>query len=206
MKPVKSAGLISAIAFTVLAAAACSRSPERASFAPSESCLYITGEGTVTSATIEKYDNDYYSEEELKASVEEALSGFGEGVSLNSVSLSDGTASLLLDFSTPAEYLEFMSRYPDGESKIQVTSMDITDVAAAASGGELSGMSFTAPDGKTVSADDIKKQTKLNVAFVEGPALIQTDGAIQYISEGITVVGTNQIQTAPDGMSCIVFK
>lgn len=205
MKPVKFAKTACILAAAMLAAA-CSRSPEKSAFAPTESSLYITGEGTVTSADIESYTNDYYTEEELKASVEEALSGFGEGVTLNSVSLKDGTSSLLLDFAAPADYVKFASMFPDEESSVRVTALEISDVSTAASGGWLSDKTFKTADGKEASADDVKKQTKLHVALVEGEALIQTDGAVQYVSDGVSVVGTSQVKTSPDGTSCIIFK
>ena len=50
------------------------------------------------------------------------------------------------------------------------------------------------------------KQSKLYVAAVEGPALIQTDGTVVYISTDVEQVGTNMVQTPADGMSYIVFK
>ena len=50
------------------------------------------------------------------------------------------------------------------------------------------------------------KQSKLYVAAIDGAALLQTDGAIQYISEGVSVVGTNLIQTPEDEVSYVVFK
>jgi len=204
MKPVRSAGLACLLALTVLAAG-CSRKPA-SSFSPSESSLYVTGEGTVTSADIESYTNDYYTEEELKASVEEALAAFGEGASLNSVSLKDNQAGLLLDFTTPAEYLRFVGMYPDEESPVQVSSLDIADVESAASAGRFAELTFTSPDGKEASAEDVAKLKRCKAVFVEGTALIQTDGAIQYVSGGVSVEGDSQARTASEGVSCIVFK
>ena len=48
-------------------------------FAPTESSLYVTKEGTVTSADVESYENDYYSADELKAYAEEMLGVFESG-------------------------------------------------------------------------------------------------------------------------------
>ena len=101
-----------------------------------------------------------------------------------------------------------MEQYPDEESKVQVTNLDITTVTDGVTKGYIVGETFTktSGDGKTVGADEVMKQTKLYVAAVEGAALIQTDGTIQYISEGVTVVGTNMIQTPEDEVSYVVFK
>lgn len=210
MKPISLTPLC-ILAIASVAATACTRGPQSASFAPTESSLYITSEGAITSATIETYTNDYYTEEELKAYAEEAITAFNAqqpssdtpSAALNTCTLADGTASLLIDFRDASAYLDFMAQYPDEESEIQIKAIEITDAAACSYGD----VTLKSPDGKKeASAGELKKQTKLYTAAVEGPALIQTDGAVQYISDGVTVVGANQIQTPADGVSYIVFK
>ena len=52
----------------------------------------------------------------------------------------------------------------------------------------------------------MKKKSKLHVAVVEGPALLETDGAIQYISDGVTLTGENGARTPDGGVSYIIFK
>ena len=186
-------------------------------FAPTESSLYITSEGKVTSATVETYEADYYSADELKAFIEEVLTEFNasaggnstaQSASVKECTLSGGTAKLLIDFGSADAYLKFMEQYPDEESSIQVTDLDITTVSDGVTKGYLVGKSFTklAKEQTTAAADEVMKQSKLYVAAVDGAALIQTDGAIQYISEGVSVVGTNMIQTPADEVSYVVFK
>ncbi len=183
-------------------------------FAPTESSLYITSEGKVTSATVETYEADYYGTDELKAFVEEVLADFnasaGESstAAIKECTLADGTAKLLIDFQSAEAYLDFMEQYPDEESAIQVTDLDITTVSDGVTKGYLVGKTFTklAKEQTTVAADEVMKQSKLYVAAIDGAALIQTDGTIQYISEGVSVVGTNTIQTPEDEVSYVVFK
>lgn len=185
-------------------------------FAPTESSLYITSEGKVTSATVETYEADYYSADEMKAFIEEVLAGFnasgGDSTAKSAVvkecTLADGTAKLLIDFTNADAYLEFMEQYPDEESPIQVTDLDITTVSDGVAKGYLVGKSFTklAKEQTTVAADEVMKQSKLYVAAIDGAALIQTDGNIQYISEGVSMVGTNMVQTPESELSYVVFK
>ena len=52
---------------------------------------------------------------------------------------------------------------------------------------------------------DITKQKKLYVACVKGSAKIQTDGAVQYVSEGVTLTG-NVAETPAGETSYIIFK
>lgn len=183
-------------------------------FAPTESSLYITSEGTITSATVETYDKDYYTADELKSFANEILaefnsqSGTESAASVKECAMADGTAKLLIDFKTPDLYMDFMEQYPDEESEIQVKTIDITTVSDGIAKGYLVGDDFYQinKDNKEVSADEVMKQSKLYVAAVEGPALIQADGTIVYISADVVVTAPNQVQTPDEGMSYIVFK
>ena len=182
-------------------------------FAPTQSGLYITSEGVVTSATVETYQADYYSADELKASVEQVLTEFnGSAGSAQAVvkecTMADGIAKLLIEFGTPASYLEFMEEYPDEESAIQIKGLDVTTVSDGILKGYLVGERFyhLEKENKEVAADEVMKQSKLYVAAVEGPALLQTDGTIVYISTDVELVSTNVVQTPAEGMSYIVFK
>jgi len=55
----KKKALILAVSMAILTG--CSGTGAEQVFAPSESSLYITSEGAVTSATVETYENDYFS-------------------------------------------------------------------------------------------------------------------------------------------------
>lgn len=202
--------LIMAAAVTLLAGCAGETAP---AFAPTESSLYITSEGVITSATIETYEADYYSVDELKASVEELLSAWGGSgdaakATVKECAMADGTAKLLIDFKNPEAYMDFMEEYPDEESAIQLKELDVTTVSDGISKGYLVGDSFyhLAKETKEVAADEVMKQSKLYVAAVEGPALIQTDGTIVYISTDVELTGTNMVRTPAGEMSYIVFK
>lgn len=182
-------------------------------FTPTQSSLYITSEGVITSATVETYEADYYSAEELKASAEEVLAAWNGGAesalaTVKECTLADGTAKLLIDFKTPDSYLDFMKEYPDEESALQIKELDVTTVSDGIAKGYLVGDSFyhLAKEIKEAAADEVMKQSKLYVAAVEGPALIQTDGTIVYISTDVELAGTNMVQTPAEGMSYIVFK
>ena len=209
MNRIRNTCLCALTGLAVFCTAACTRGPAQA-FEPTEDSLYITGSGQVTSAAIETYEKDYYTEEGLKAFVEENLAAFNQDAAstagdgekapavLNACTLADGTASLLIDFSSPAAYMEFMAAYPDEESGVQVKALSILSMEEA----ELGDVSLTAAAGKEKGT----KKSKLHVAVVEGPALLETDGAIQYISDGVTLTGENGARTPDGGVSYIIFK
>ena len=155
MNRIRNTCLCALTGLAVFCTAACTRGPAQA-FEPTEDSLYITGSGQVTSAAIETYEKDYYTEEGLKAFVEENLAAFNQDAAstagdkekapaaLNTCTLADGTASLLIDFSSPAAYMEFMAAYPDEESGVQVKALSILSMEEA----ELGDVSLTAAAGK----------------------------------------------------------
>ena len=202
MNRIRNTCLCALTGLAVFCTAACTRGPAQA-FEPTEDSLYITGSGQVTSAAIETYEKDYYTEEGLKAFVDKEKAP----AALNTCTLADGTASLLIDFSSPAAYMEFMAAYPDEESGIQVESLDVVSVQDGVEKGYIVGSNFyKAGDEKTeVSAVDITKQKKFYEVCVTGSAKIQTDGAIQYVSEGVTLNG-NTAETPKGETSYIIFR
>ena len=188
-----------AILLLSLALNGCGGGNGTTAFAPTESSLYVTKEGTVTSADVETYENDYYSADELKAYAEEMLGVFESG--------KDGTAKLLITFPDAEEYLRFAEEYPDTESGIRIESLDVVSVPDGVEKGYIVGSTFyKAGDENTeVSAVDITKQKKLYVVCVKGSAKIQTDGQVRYVSEGVTLNGS--MAETPEGeTSYIIFK
>ena len=187
-----------AILLLSLALNGCGGGNGTTAFAPTESSLYVTKEGTVTSADVETYENDYYSADELKAYAEEMLGVFESG---------NQSAKLLITFPDAEEYIRFAEEYPDTESGIRIESLDVVSVPDGVEKGYIVGSTFyKAGDENTeVSAVDITKQKKLYVVCVKGSAKIQTDGQVRYVSEGVTLNGS--MAETPEGeTSYIIFK
>lgn len=211
--------IILTAAIAVLATGCGSKAETTASFSPTESSIYVTREGKITSATVEKYENDYYTAEELKASAEEdleAINGPAGAAADNSTqekpaavsecSVKDGTIKLLIDFKDANTYLQYLDTFTDEEDET-VKNLDITTVADGLTKGYLVDETFTKPgENKEISSQEVMKQSDLYVAAVEGAALIQPEGKIQYISKNVTMVDGNMVHTSGDGVSYIVFK
>ena len=73
MKKGQTAAAILLLAFALNG---CGGGVGKTAFAPTETSLYVTKEGTVTSADVEICENDYYSADELKAYAQEMLDAF----------------------------------------------------------------------------------------------------------------------------------
>ena len=147
------------------------------------------------------------------AEVENIAKGVLEGkLSSVTTSGSTGTQVVVKALYVPNEtrdalYDAIAAEYPDEESGIQVESLDVVSVQDGVEKGYIVGSNFyKAGDEKTeVSAVDITKQKKLYVVCVTGSAKLQTDGAIQYVSEGVTLNG-NTAETPEGETSYIIFR
>lgn len=195
MKPEK----IAALLVSAFLLAGCAGRSGGKEFTPAETSLFLTKEGTVTSAVVEDFDKDYYSRDELEDFVEEALVSFngpngGKAAgqeesrafaSLKECSADQNRARVVIEFSDASQYLRFEEQYPSREGGL--SRLDIVSVPEGITRGYLVGANFKTPSGKTVSYDEITKQSKLFVAYVEGEALIQTEGSLKYVSEGVAI-------------------
>ena len=65
---------------------------------------------------------------------------------------------------------------------------------------------FVDAKGNAVEAGKITSQSKLRVVSSQGPALIQTEGKVLYMSDGCTLVDEYTVQTPEEGSSFIIFK
>ncbi|EEG56361.1 hypothetical protein CLOSTASPAR_01551 [[Clostridium] asparagiforme DSM 15981] len=57
-----------------------------------------------------------------------------------------------------------------------------------------------------MEAGKITSQSKLRVVSSQGPALIQTEGKVLYMSDGCTLVDEYTVQTPEEGSGFIIFK
>ena len=148
MKKGQTAAAILLLAFALNG---CGGGVGKTAFAPTETSLYVTKEGTVTSADVEICENDYYSADELKAYAQEMLDAFEsenqsgsseKKAEITECTVKDGTAKLLITFPDAEEYLRFAAEYPDEESGIQVESLDVVSVQDGVEKGYIVGSNF----------------------------------------------------------------
>lgn len=208
MKKVKA---VLAVLLAVGLVAGCAGRGGTSTFEPKSSGIFVTGAGTFTTATVEKYENqDYYSEEEWKTFLEENVAAYnaehGDGaVSLQSCSMKDGTASMIFDYASGSDLVQFTAQYEDTANQVDAIDMVTVDQAMKDAGDN--GILFIkTADGKTASTDEIAKKTDYHVVVVEGkPVKLQTEGKIMYTSDGVNMNSSFIVETA-EGKNYIIFK
>lgn len=225
MKKISRVMLTVAVVMAMFVASGCARSGGGAEFDPAQSSIFIKKDGSVLSASVGHSEQNYYSEEELKGFMETELAEFNasqgkEGAAYNQegaeklpaaivsckVEGADGqkVVKAILEYSSPEMLLALAGENRDGDIKLNSLATDSVENRLAA--GELVGSSFVDDKGKAVDAGKITSQSKLRVVSAQGPALIQTEGKVLYMSEGCTLADDYTVQTPEEGSSFIIFK
>ena len=218
MKKISRVMLTGAVVMAMFVASGCARSGGGAEFDPAQSSIFIKKDGSVLSASVGHSEQNYYSEEELKGFMETELAEFNasqgkEGAEKLPAAIvsckvegADGqkVVKAILEYSSPEMLLALAGENRDGDIKLNSLATDSVENRLAA--GELVGSSFVDDKGKAVDAGKITSQSKLRVVSAQGPALIQTEGKVLYMSEGCTLADDYTVQTPEEGSSFIIFK
>ena len=185
-----------------------------AKFEPTGSSIYVKKDGTVISADIEDFSGSNYSEDELKAYVENAVKSYNSEkgaaseayadkntslpVAVDSLTVKDNTASLYLSYATCADYLEFTGT---GGMEDGISALEKATIAEMS----LSG-NFKNAKNENVTLDSVTKNSKYHVVRIEGPVTMQIEGKVAFVSAGVTIDSKNTVTTPEADVSYIVFK
>ncbi|MDO4296168.1 MAG: hypothetical protein Q4D90_08455 [bacterium] len=199
------------MAVLMLGVTACGGGTSTSEFTPSQSSIYVSRDGKIQSALVQSYDADYYSEEELREFLTAEIDSYNqEGqteapVELSSCSLENGTASAIFSYGSTADFLAFAEAEQDTDNELsELSAMKVADALAA---GLLLDAEFVkAKDASAVDAEKITRQSDLNMVASSGGARIQTEGKVQYLSKGCTLVDDFTVQTPEEGRAYIIFK
>lgn len=204
--------------------AGCARSGS-SEFNPVQSSIFIKQDGSILSAAVERGEQDYYTQESLKNFVEGKVSGFNaaqgkENAAYNkegaeklpaavvSCSLEPGQGDqvlkYVLEYSSPEMLLAFNGTIRAEE--LTLASLATDSVENRLTKGDLVGDTFVDAKGQSVDSSKITSQSKLRVVVSEGPATIQTQGKVVYMTQGCTLQDDYTVTTPGEGVSYIVFK
>ena len=182
-----------------------------------ENTLYVAGDGSISWASVESYGEGDYKEEELKAFAGERISRFNQSqgeeaafenekgeeklpVALDTVSMKDGKAVLVTEYDTPSRLVEFSQDI--GDEGMPFESIDTGSPAALAFKEQIS---YLDTEGKAADQQELLKETGLAVR-VSGRGIISTKKKIRYVSEGCTLRDAHTVETASEGVSCIILE
>ncbi|HJC48855.1 MAG TPA: hypothetical protein IAA04_12475 [Candidatus Lachnoclostridium pullistercoris] len=159
-------------------------------FEPSESSVYISGDGTVSSAFVENYDKDYYTEDSLKAFLEEEIAGeyADVDVTLKECSVADGVMKAVFDYGSPEDLTKFLA---DQKSEnLDITGFSVRTVEEGIADGTVADGVFTdVRKGEPADLKTLARESDGYLVTVDGTASVQAAGEIRYVSDGVEVSG-----------------
>lgn len=167
-------------------------------FAPAENSIYIAEDGKVSSAFVEPYEEEYYTEDSLKSYLEEALAGqYGDlNVTLRECAVENGSMKAVFDYGSPEDLVGFLA---DQKSEdLNLADFQVETVETALAEGTVTADALVgAADGSPVDFETLARQ-KGYVVTVEGTASVCVQGEILYVSEGVEMTdGTARVDGGP---------
>ena len=181
------------------------RSAGGGEFAPVENSVYISGDGTVSSAFVENYEKDYYTSDSLKAYLEEAIAGqYGDlDVTLEECSVQDGVMKAVFRYGSPEDLVSFLADQKSGD--LDIEEFQVETVEEGISDGTLSGgMLVSVSDGKQADFQTLSRESDGYLVTVKGTAAIQAEGETLYVSEGVEM--TDQTARVAGGPAYLIIK
>ena len=176
-----------------------------------QSAIYIQEDGIVSYAVSEKFDKDYYDKDALEEKINKEVADYnggskasvGDAISVDSFKVKSDVATLVLEFTTNYDFLNYIMDYNRIETD-QFYIGTISDNTDCKIEGE-----FVTPDKKTaITNKEIKAMKDANILIVNEQYKVQIDGTVQYISDNCNVDKDGIITTAKNdnGTSYIVYK
>ena len=182
------------------------------SFSPDRSCVYITSDGDIKSALVLETEETFEADaDELREFLESAVERFNEKtgsegeevpVSLDSCSVQDGEMTAVFGYRSAADLIAFRQSDENEDTSNSFTSIEVKSAADAGTAGWLAG-EFQTADGKAVLGLDITKEQKALTVNVQGGGVLETEGQVLYMSNGVETISDTAV-TVPEGQTSVV--
>ena len=198
-------------------------SGQKAAFSPSESCVYVTEDGSLSSALVEDTGGADIDEKDLRQYLEAAVIRFNqekgaeasaENVSgrerlpaaLQSVTKEGNTIRAIFDYASLEDLIEFRQTEDNEDTSSTVTSLEVLPIADAVSAGWFDGAVLVKADGSEASAEEIAAEQEGTAAAIEGGGTIMFSGEILYMSGETEKKDAYTAAVPAEGRALVVFK
>ncbi len=181
---------------TVLVVAACAMAG-CSKFSPEETAVSVGKDGKITAAVIEQLDQDYYKEDELKASIDQAVADFAEEngedlVKVKKYETEDRKVTLFMNYANADAYAKF--------NNVVFFTGDMVEAGGA-------GYDFNTGFQKVekgevtnnqVTSDEVLNSYNYNVVILQEEMGVEVPGDIVYVSSNVEVTGKKSAKVVGD--------
>jgi hypothetical protein len=166
----------------------------------SASTILAKSNGEIQVASIEDFDKPYYKLSDLQNFVNQQISDYNkkagsDKIKMNNIKIYNKKAVLLLTYSGMDQYAAFnkvTAAYFNGGVKDNPLDLPTTLV--------------NAKDESLASTKEVIQDEAYKVLVLNEHYNIVVDGKVKYYSENATLIDSNEVQSAADGMTIVVFK
>lgn len=198
-------------------------SQQKSAFSPSVSCVYVTQDGSVSSALVREYEGDAVDSRDLQQYLEAAVIRFNEEngaqglaenkmgadklpAALQSVTADKGVLKAIFEYASLEDLVKFRQTDDNEDKSNTVTALEVKKTADADTAGWLADESFIKADGGEAAADEVKSDAEASVAMIAGGGNVMFSGKVLYMTEG-TEKKDEYTVTVPEGeKALVVFK
>lgn len=173
------------------------------SFDADEDTIYVKKKGTVMVAVVESFDKEYYSEEELKALVEEEVGEYTESAGedaaqVQTFQVKDKVAKVFINYKTGKDYGAF--------NKVEFFSGTLEQALGADYGFE--GEFLSAENAAPVNRETIFTDGESKVVIFEEPVHLRIDGRILYYSNNLVILSKDMVKATEEteGLAYVIYK
>ena len=149
-----------------------------------ENTVYVQKKGRVIGASVETFDKDYYSQEELEEYVNQRVEDYTESheknsVKMDSFSVEEGVAKLNIRYAGYEDYAEFnnIEMFAGSVLQAMAAGYDFEDEFLTVTDGEL---------GESVGKDTVTADEEYKVVILNEKVNVKVDGTVAYVSADYT--------------------
>lgn len=162
--------------------------------------LYVKSEEDIKSATVESFDKERYSLDELKTFIESEIQDYNSSkdqsvVEVDELVINDGNAVLVLKYNRLEEFSKF--------NDIKVELYSAKEILEATFKTPVAYMNVK--DGAYVEAPLALEKEEHKVLVLNSGMDVIVDGNVLYY-ENATIINDNHVQTGSKGYSYIIYK
>lgn len=163
--------------------------------------LYIKKDGTVTEASFELFDKEYYDAAELQSFVEEEVKNYNyrnvkEAVTVDRVEVTDKVAAAYLNYQSMDDYIAFNN-----------ADVFFGTVKEAMDAGYSFDTGFLKYDKEEAAGIlDVTAESSNMVLILDASVDVRIDGTICYISQNVQKKDKKNVSLTQGGLSYIIYK
>lgn len=194
--------LCTILAFTFILLAGCTRKDIKLKTDNVDvNTVVINKDGTVQAATVEEFNKEYYSLDELSNFITKQIDKYNNSVgsetaiTIDSLEEDGKDVVLILTYQNLDTYADF--------NKVEAVAMGVDELQGQDL--ELPDVFVKEDDGAYVKQDVALKNGKYKVVMIKDNVDLMVEGTIKYYANCV-LVNSYTIQTAPEDASVIVYK